>query len=445
MQSNTANVTNMQMQDSSSKIIFDEPVLCAQFLRDYSNIPMLKNVQPEDIEDVSERFVHLFSEERNADTVKRVRLENQVPFFMVSLIEHKTYVDYNVGMQILRYMVYIWEDYEKEMDKLHEKDKTVKTKKQKDFRYPVILPIVYYEGKREWTAPREFKERIWLQEEFAQYIPNFAYELIQLKDYSNETLLAHKDEISLIMMFNKLQDLEDIDEIKRIEPQDIEAIVSKTPEYLLEIVVRVIRAFLFKMNLPMEEAEDVVGKIKERRMGYLFENMEKLDIQLERRLRKEAEEVLAQAQEEFKIKTEIMERKKEELDREKEELGREKEEIGREKEEIGREKEEIGREKEEIGREKEEIGREKEEIGREKEEIGREKEEIDREKEEIDQEKEELDRKAEDLEQKHHQFVVHICKMVGMAKNDACNHLTEELQMAADEAEKIVNAYWDEQ
>ncbi len=417
MQSNTANVTNMQMQDSSSKIIFDEPVLCAQFLRDYSNIPMLKNVQPEDIEDVSERFVHLFSEERNADTVKRVRLENQVPFFMVSLIEHKTYVDYNVGMQILRYMVYIWEDYEKEMDKLHEKDKTVKTKKQKDFRYPVILPIVYYEGKREWTAPREFKERIWLQEEFAQYIPNFAYELIQLKDYSNETLLAHKDEISLIMMFNKLQDLEDIDEIKRIEPQDIEAIVSKTPEYLLEIVVRVIRAFLFKMNLPMEEAEDVVGKIKERRMGYLFENMEKLDIQLERRLRKEAEEVLAQAQEEFKIKTEIMERKKEELDREKEELGREKEEIGREKEEIGREKEEIGREKEEIGREKEEI----------------------------DKEKEELERKAEDLEQKHHQFVVHICKMVGMAKNDACNHLTEELQMAADEAEKIVNAYWDEQ
>lgn len=375
MQSNTANVTNMQMQDSSSKIIFDEPVLCAQFLRDYSNIPMLKNVQPEDIEDVSERFVHLFSEERNADTVKRVRLENQVPFFMVSLIEHKTYVDYNVGMQILRYMVYIWEDYEKEMDKLHEKDKTVKTKKQKDFRYPVILPIVYYEGKREWTAPCEFKERIWLQEEFAQYIPNFAYELIQLKDYSNETLLAHKDEISLIMMFNKLQDLEDIDEIKRIEPQDIEAIVSKTPEYLLEIVVRVIRAFLFKMNLPMEEAEEVVGKIKERRMGYLFENMEKLDIQLERRLRKEAEEVLAQAQEEFKIKTEIMERKKEELDRE----------------------------------------------------------------------KEELDRKAEDLEQKHHQFVVHICKMVGMAKNDACNHLTEELQMAADEAEKIVNAYWDEQ
>ena len=36
--------------------------------------------------------------------------------FFVSLIEHKTKVDYNVSMQMLRYMVYIWEDYEKEME-----------------------------------------------------------------------------------------------------------------------------------------------------------------------------------------------------------------------------------------------------------------------------------------------------------------------------------------
>ncbi len=36
--------------------------------------------------------------------------------FFASLSEHKTKVDYNVSMQMLRYMVYIWEDYEKEME-----------------------------------------------------------------------------------------------------------------------------------------------------------------------------------------------------------------------------------------------------------------------------------------------------------------------------------------
>lgn len=38
-------------------------------------------------------------------------------FFIISLIEHKSKVDYNVVMQIFRYMSFIWEDYEREMEK----------------------------------------------------------------------------------------------------------------------------------------------------------------------------------------------------------------------------------------------------------------------------------------------------------------------------------------
>lgn len=95
-------------------MIFGDSHLCAQFLRGYVNIPLLKDVQAEDIEDVSERYVHVDKEERNSDVVKKVRLKgNETPFYLISLIEHKSQVDYNVIMQVLRYMVYIWEDYEK--------------------------------------------------------------------------------------------------------------------------------------------------------------------------------------------------------------------------------------------------------------------------------------------------------------------------------------------
>lgn len=38
-----------------------------------------------------------------------------------------------------------------------------------------------------------------------------------------------------------------------------------------------------KMNMPKEEAEQCVQKVRERQMGYWFENMEKMDIQEERR------------------------------------------------------------------------------------------------------------------------------------------------------------------
>lgn len=90
-------------------------------MRDYIPLPYLKDVQPEDIEDVSDRFVPLFAEERNADRVKRVNIRGANPFFLVSIIEHKTHVDYNVCMQIFRYMVYIWDAYEKKAEELTKK------------------------------------------------------------------------------------------------------------------------------------------------------------------------------------------------------------------------------------------------------------------------------------------------------------------------------------
>lgn len=99
MTDTTTNLLNSKTADSSSKIIFENNILCSQFLRDYINLPCLKNVQPEDIEDVSDQYVPLFAEERNADRVKKVHIKNENPFFPVSLIEHKSSLDYNVRHQ----------------------------------------------------------------------------------------------------------------------------------------------------------------------------------------------------------------------------------------------------------------------------------------------------------------------------------------------------------
>ena len=188
-------IMNSQVRDSGGTIIFGDNTLCSQFLRDYIPLPYLKDVQPEDIEDVSDRFVPLFAEERNADRVKKVNIRGEKPFFLVSLIEHKTHVDYNVCMQIFRYMVYIWDAYEKE-----EEQKQAGISKRAGFKYPVILPIVYYEGAENWTVPRDFKSRLQQGEAFGKYVPDFEYYLVPLKDYSNEELLDKADEISLVML-----------------------------------------------------------------------------------------------------------------------------------------------------------------------------------------------------------------------------------------------------
>lgn len=67
----------------------------------------LANTKLKDIEDETERFVHLFTEERNSDVVKKINMRKEkTTFYLISLIEHKSEGDYNVVMQIFRYMAF---------------------------------------------------------------------------------------------------------------------------------------------------------------------------------------------------------------------------------------------------------------------------------------------------------------------------------------------------
>lgn len=271
-------VLNSRIRDSSSKIIFDDNILCSQFLQDYIDLPYLKNVRPEDIEDVSDQYVPLFAEERNADRVKKVHIKGEIPFFLLSLIEHKTKIDYNVCMQIFRYMIYIWDAYEKEAEKLQ-----MGISRHADFKYPPVLPIVYYEGSKRWTVPLDFKSRIMNGDIFREYIPDFNYYLIPLRDYSNEELMAREDEISLVMLINKMQTKEDIEAFRRLPADRVEAVLKSSPTHLVNIIADILLAFLLKENVPAAEAEELACKVREKKMAQLFENMEKMDIQAERR------------------------------------------------------------------------------------------------------------------------------------------------------------------
>lgn len=277
-------IPNSQIRDSSSKIIFGDSHLCSQFLHGYVNIPLLKDVEPEDIEDVSKQYIHMFTEERNSDVVKKVRMKgNETPFYLISLIEHKSQIDYNVIMQILRYMVYIWEDYEKEQEKKHGG-----ISRTKNFKYPPVLPIVYYDGTADWNEGIELVNRIYLSDIFENYIPNFKCILVQLKSYSNAEIMEKKNELSIIMLISKLQKEADFTAVsKEINADYINSIVSKSPAYLLDIIAQIVETLLLKINVPREEAEEFSGRVKERRMGELFANFEAYDVQETRRIARE--------------------------------------------------------------------------------------------------------------------------------------------------------------
>ncbi len=277
------NVQNTRLRDNSAKIIFEDPILCAQFLRGYVDIPLLKNVQPEDIEDETERFVHLFTEERDSDVVKRIRLKDgensEIPFYLISLIEHKSDVDYNVVMQILRYMVFIWEDYEKEQERKQEG-----VSRTKGFRYPPVLPIVYYEGTNPWTAAVKLHERVYLSEVLGEYIPDYRCLMVQLNRYSNQMLMEKEDELSVVMMLNRLRETKDFAVLREeVPPEYLKKVTAQTPEYLLGIIGQVVEILLGRLNVPGEEARRFADQVKERKVGELFANFKGYDVQATRR------------------------------------------------------------------------------------------------------------------------------------------------------------------
>ena len=284
-------------RNTNSKNIFKEPVLYAQFLRDNLDIPILKNVQPEDIEDVSEQYRPYLGIEFESDTVKKIRIRDssgkpiETPLYLISLTEHKSQVDYNVSMQLLKYMACIWQEYGKEQER-----KRPGCTKLKSFRYPPILPIVYYEGKEKWTAAVHLKDRIMLNEIFNDCIPDFSYQVVCLHDYDNHELLKRKDEMSLIMLFNKIQDALDLEKFLDIPSEELNNIIKDTPEYILDVIASVMKALCIKIGASNDETDRCIQKVKERRMGYLFENMEKMNIQEERKLRADAQKRLEESE-----------------------------------------------------------------------------------------------------------------------------------------------------
>ena len=305
----------MHVRNANSREIFKNNRLTSQFLRNYTDIPLLANVMPEDIEDVSEKYQAFLGVEFESDTIKKVyirkadgTIEREV--YVLSLIEHKSDIDYDVAMQLLRYMCVIWQEY----------------KATQNIRYPLIIPIVYYEGKRKWTADLNLKDRIEFSEEMEKYIPDFTYQVVSVRQYTNEELSEKHDEMSLVMLINKIQTEEDLSEFRKVSEEMVDSTYGNAPDEIKEIYKKILWSLLMKLKVPNEEASNIIGEIGGHGMGYLFENMDEIDIgALKRKValtRQRAEEEKQRADEEKQRAEEEKQRADEEKQRAEEEKQR---------------------------------------------------------------------------------------------------------------------------
>lgn len=277
-------IRNTKLKDSGAKLIFDNHTLCAQFLRGYTDVELLKNVQADDIEDITERFLWLWQEGRDSDSVKKIHLNGfsgTDTLYLIALIEHQSSVDHDMAFRILRYIVQILTDYAEEQEK---KQKGIT--KTAGFLYPPILPIVFFDGTGNWTAPTNFKDKVHLSNVLGEFVPDFHYLVVPLSRYSNQELVEKNDELSLIMLIDKLRSAADFRQLKEIPEEYFENISRNSPESVLKLIGKLITVLLLRLNVPKDEVAQLTDQIERRNFTMLFENFEAYDVQETRRISK---------------------------------------------------------------------------------------------------------------------------------------------------------------
>ena len=111
-------------------------------------------------------FINGDGAKTQCDALFRVRLKSGQDARIYVLLEHKSSVDYDTPMQIARYMLNIWARELKATPAHH--------------KLPMILPLVFYHGRGEWTVPLSLAEMIDTPDGVDDPLRGFAYTLRDL-------------------------------------------------------------------------------------------------------------------------------------------------------------------------------------------------------------------------------------------------------------------------
>ncbi|MGN1192493.1 MAG: hypothetical protein ACI4S0_07445 [Dorea sp.] len=108
-----------------------------------------------------------------------------------------------------------------------------------------------------------------------------------LTSYSNQELIEKQDELSLIFLINKLRSSKEFKNLKELPKEYLDNLEENTPEYLLQLIGKIIAVFLYRMNVPRKEVEEFTDQITRREFDMLFDSFEAYDVQETRRISRE--------------------------------------------------------------------------------------------------------------------------------------------------------------
>jgi len=189
--------------DKFFKEIFSRKQEAQSFINDFLPKQLVDKLVFDDFEIDSNSYIDETLQESFADIVYNCTYSKQ-KIKIAFLFEHKTFQDKNIYLQLLRYMLNIWET----------------EKKDKKRQLTVVLPIVIYHGRKQWKLNSFYANFGKIDSELHEFIPHFSYLLQDLHAATQTEILEKYHSIilqtSFLLMkniFDKFALIENIDKI----------------------------------------------------------------------------------------------------------------------------------------------------------------------------------------------------------------------------------------
>lgn len=220
--------------DKRLKQLFRNKKAFVSFLKECVKSEWAKDIDEDSLKPSPKSYILSDFEEKEVDVLYESKLKSSgEKVYLYVLLENQSWVDYRMAYRLLLYIVEIMRDHYNNADE--------KERKRKSFRFPAVIPIVFYTGRGKWTAARNLREIFYDYERFGGSVVNFEYAMVDAKSYDAESVKEITSPLlRLAMLLEKSQDFTDV--IKTIDDcQDDIAELGEDEQRVLNVVFKIFK------------------------------------------------------------------------------------------------------------------------------------------------------------------------------------------------------------
>ena len=180
------------IHDSGYKYLFSHSGFVKQLLENFIDMQWVKEIDFSKLEKVNTSFIRKNYKNKESDVIYKLSYKNKTAYLYL-LIEFQSRVDKTMALRIQSYVNDFYED-------LIKKD----TQKEK---YPVIFPVVIYNGDKKWDAVDNIVDMIEIfSDELRPYIPSLKYFKIIINEFDKKALLKIRNTLASIFLIENLKE-----------------------------------------------------------------------------------------------------------------------------------------------------------------------------------------------------------------------------------------------